>query len=76
MCNLVAIALQAAGLAPPGDDSAGDKAAALLRKFLFPPRMVEKVDLMAVKDPALRPRLQRYCDAADLDKILSSPPLA
>ena len=38
MCNLVAIAPQAAGLAPPGDDSAGDKAAALLRKFLFPPR--------------------------------------
>ena len=45
-------------------------------KILFPPRMVEKVDLLSTKDRALKPRLQRYMDVRDMERILSSPPLA
>ena len=45
-------------------------------KILFPPRMVEKVDLLSTKDRALKPRLQRYMDVRDMERILSSLPLA
>ena len=45
-------------------------------KILFPPRMVEKVGLLSTKDRALKPRLQRYMDVHDMERILSSPPLA
>ena len=36
-------------------------------KILFPPRMVEKVDLLSTKDRALKPRLQRYMDVRDME---------